>query len=364
MHDLPVEALDYDLPERLIARWPADPRDTARLLVVHRDSGTLEHRTVRDLPQYMHADDLVVFNNTAVFPARIAARRTDTGGRVEGLYLHDLPAGQWQMMLKSNGKLRPGQSIELLDADDQPSGIVVELQRRIDSQWAVRVESDQQPQQVLQRVGRTPLPPYILRARTHSSDDDPIVDAVDRVWYQTVYADPQLAGSVAAPTAGLHFTENLLAELDARGVERRYVTLHVGAGTFKPIDEPTLWQHIMHREHYDVSPEVCKSLKQATSERRRILAIGTTTVRTLESLPSPLSDPDLRITSQTDLCIAPGYQFKLVNAMMTNFHLPRSTLLALVAAFIGLDWLLDIYRQAIEREYHFYSYGDAMLILP
>jgi len=358
-HILPTSVLDYDLPEQLIATRPAEPRDSARMLVVHRGSDSLEHRRVRDLPEYLRSDDLLVFNGTCVLSARMVGRRVDSGGRMEGLFLSAAGDGTWRMMLRSNGRLREGQRIELSDGNEHGSGHILELIAPEEGagEWRVR-PMGKGASDWLQEVGRTPLPPYILRARHGESIDDEL----DRAWYQTVYADEARRGSVAAPTAGLHFTPDLLVAIDEVGTERRSVTLHVGAGTFKPITAETLQQHHMHREWYEVPPDTQDALRSAIGRR---LAVGTTTVRTLETLPDPLPAATAGpIVGETDLMIAPPYAFRHVDGMLTNFHLPRSTLLALVGAMVGLERLLSIYAEAMRREYRFYSYGDAMLILP
>ena len=365
---LPTAALDYDLPERLIATRPAEPRDSARMLVVRRSAGPIEHRSVRDLPEYLGAGDVLVFNDTAVVAARFFARRADTGGRLEGLFLEELAAGRWRLLLRAAGRLKPGHCLELVNAEGGNGGYDLQLEDRDGPEWIAQLRPPHQAPIVLEAVGCTPLPPYILRARR--SGHLRFNDADDRRWYQTIYADPGRRRSVAAPTAGLHFTRPLLEAIDRKEVQRRHVTLHVGPGTFKPITADTVAEHDMHAEWYEVSGEVMAALRAAKQARgegspRRILAVGTSTVRTLESLPDPLPpEGDASIIGETDLLIAPPYSFRHVEGMLTNFHLPRSTLLALVAAMIGLDRLLAVYREAIRREYRFYSYGDAMLILP
>lgn len=384
-HALRTDELEYELPERLIATKPAEPRDAARMLVVHLGRDELEHRHVRELPEFLRAGDVLVFNTSAVAPARLIGARADTGGRMEGLFLDEIAPGVWRVMLKSNGRLGEGTRMSLFNHAGEASGEEIELIERDEECWIVRVMSGGETMVVLDRVGRTPLPPYILRAR----GDAAIADALDRRWYQTVYADSSQRHSVAAPTAGLHFTPELLGAIDAKGVERLSIALHVGPGTFKPVAAETLEAHQMHTERFEISPAVMRRLvsqQSAVGNRQsgdephtanaecrmpsadgasRIIAVGTTTVRTLESLPSPL--PEVRdgpYRAETDLLIAPPYRFKLVDGMLTNFHLPRSTLLALVGAMVGLDRLKAIYAEAVRREYRFYSYGDAMLILP
>ena len=355
--DLATEELDYPLPPELIATRPAEPRDAARMMVVSRSGDRIEHARVRDLPDYLRAGDAMVFNTTAVTPARFRGRRAGTGGRVEGLFVEHAGAERWVVMLRSNGRLHAGDRIELFDRDGDESPHRLELVEPHTEGWTVTVQGGPD---VLDRVGLTPLPPYILKAR----DGGEISDLLDRGWYQTVYADPAQRRSVAAPTAGLHFTDDLLARLDGSGVGRIDVTLHIGPGTFRPITAPTLAGHEMHGEHYSVTPGAIAAMK---STGGRIFAVGTTAVRTLESLPNPLPDPaalDGPIQGCTRLLIAPPYEPRNFTGLLTNFHLPRSTLVALVAAIVGLDRLKAIYAEAAQRRYRFYSYGDAMLILP
>ncbi len=351
--------LDYELPPGLVAIRPAEPRDSARLLLVHRSNDRIEHRRVGDLPEILAPGDLLVFNTTAVLPARLVGQRADTAGHIEGLFLGELDDRCWRAMLRSNGRLRVGQRIDLVDADGRVSDHQIELIAREGETWIVRPTGDAAALAILQQVGRTPLPPYIRRARGPRDFDD----ATDRLWYETVYARVDQRESVAAPTAGLHFTPELLTRLAEAGVGRADVTLHVGPGTFKPITAASLDEHEMHSERFTVPPETLERLGSAHASR--VIAVGTTVVRTLESLPSPirptLGEP---VVARTDLLIAPPHEFKHVDGMLTNFHLPRSTLLALVGAMLGLDRTKSIYREAIAHDYRFYSYGDAMLILP
>ncbi len=346
-----TDELDYPLPESLIATRPAEPRDSARLLVHHVGRNETEHRRVSDLPAYLEPNDVLVFNASRVVPARLIGARVDSGGRVEGLYLDALPDRGWRCMLKSNGRLRTGVRIELVG----PRGgatTVIELIERDGAGWIVRADDPGDAATILERVGHTPLPPYILRARAEAVDD-----ATDRAWYQTVYATAA-ARSVAAPTAGLHFTPTLLDAIDAAGATRTEVILHVGAGTFKPVTADDLRDHDMHSEQYEVPDGALDALEAAVAAGGRRIAVGTTTVRALESATRGGG------VRATDLLIEPGYVFRRVDALMTNFHLPRSTLLALVAALTGLDRLKAIYAEAVDRGYRFYSYGDAMLVLP
>ncbi len=355
------DELDYDLPADRIATRPSEPRDAARLMVVSHQGEVIEHARVRDLPQYVQAGDCMVFNNTAVCPARLVGRRADTGGRVEGLFLEMVSARQGRCLFKSNGKLRPGQVLALVNAQQDVTGDELVLIDRSDEAWIVEPRANESLESVLDRSGHTPLPPYILKAR----DETPLdVDSLDRLWYQTVYADLARRRSVAAPTAGLHFTDELLHRIDAAGISRTELTLHVGAGTFQPIKTETLDAHVMHREWFEVSRTSIEKILNTRAAGGRIIAVGTTTVRTLESLPPAGELCDRDLTGSTELLIAPPYRFRLVDGLMTNFHLPRSTLLALVGAMVGLERLKSLYAEAVGLGYRFYSYGDAMLILP
>ncbi len=335
------------------------------MLVVRLSRESLEHRAVRDLPEYLEPGDLAVFNDTAVAPARFFARRGDAA--VEGLFLAETGEGRWRLMLKNARRFRPGDRLDLLNHAGTPAAYALELMERDDDgHWIALVTPPAPGGDVLDAIGHTPLPPYILRARADRAVQ--VDDGDDRRWYQTVYADPARRRSVAAPTAGLHFDRELLGALDTRGVRSARVTLHVGPGTFRPVTADTLDGHVMHREAYEVSAATVALLRaaRAPETRTRIIAIGTTTVRTLESLPHPLpvTIPEGGIARETDLLIAPPYDFRLVDGLLTNFHLPRSTLLALVGALVGLERLLEIYAEAVRREYRFYSYGDAMLVVP
>ncbi len=346
--------LDYELPHELIATRPAEPRDAARLLVVSRTGDRVDHVHVRDLPAYLDAGDAIVFNTTAVIPARLCGTRVATGGGVDGLFIEETGPGLWLVMLSRGGRLKAGDVIDL------GSGVRLTLSRRHPEGWIVETGTKEPAAAVLARAGRTPLPPYILRARRGAETPD----ALDRAWYQTIYAatTPTARHSVAAPTAGLHFTPDLLERLRAAGVERIDVTLHVGPGTFRPITAEVVADHVMHSEAYSVSAEAVEALRRARARGGRILAVGSTAVRTLETLPEGL--PPGAVSGRTDLLIAPPYAFRLVDAFLTNFHLPRTTLLALVAACLGVDRVREVYREAVRQKYRFYSYGDAMLILP
>ena len=354
MQPLSADDLDYPFDERHVATEPAHPRDAARLMVVDRARGTVEHASVRDLPRWLGAGDAMVVNRSSVLRARL--RTADT----EGLLLEPCPDGSWRMMLRRAKRFRAGDLLPLVGPHGGASGDAVELLARDAEAWRVRIVPavpGEPDDAAIERSGWTPLPPYILRAREarrEQGDDDR-----DRAEYQTVYADAAARGSVAAPTAGLHFTDALLAALAARGVRRAEVTLHVGAGTFRPVEAPDLASHPMHAERMHVPAATAAMLEERP--RPRIVAVGTTTVRALESLPEPL--PAAGWGGSTSILIAPGHRFRHVDALLTNFHLPRSTLLALVGAFAGLDRLKGLYALAQREGYRFYSFGDAMLVL-
>lgn len=370
---LPTSSLDYHLPPDLIATRPAQPRDASRLLVVSRsDPGLCEHRRFADVIEYLRPADLMVFNTSSVIPARIHARRTDTGGAVGGLYLSTRSDGAWILMLHAGGRLVPGLTLELKTAAGEATPFRLTLLERDRERWVARLggadggEVGGGAAEALRRAGATPLPPYILKSRRASGFEP--ADELDRAWYQTVYADPAAAASVAAPTAGLHFTPELLDRIASLGVRRADLRLHVGAGTFKPVETDFVESHPIHEEWIEVPSAAVAALEAARKRQGRVLAVGTTSVRALESLPHPV-DPRIRssgLFGPTSLMITPGFEFRWTDALLTNFHLPRSTLLALVSALFpqGVERMRRIYEVAVAERYRFYSYGDAMLILP
>jgi len=353
-----VEDLDYDLPPQLIATQPVEPRDSSKLLVMYRSKDEIEHSHVRNLPDYVGQGDALVFNRTSVLPARFLGQRVNTGGRIEGLFVNAVDETHWTVMLKSNGKLRSGQVIELRDNARKLYVHKLELIEQRPEGWLVGLLDSKYGTAILNEVGLTPLPPYILKARKDNRTK--IADSQDRQWYETTFADPDERRSVAAPTAGLHFTPDLLHRLDQKGVQRLDIVLDIGLGTFQPIKTKTIDQHEIHTEQFTVPNKTLEALRKNDS---RVIAVGTTVVRALESLPKPLPSSEA-IASSTKLLIAPPYQFKHIDGMLTNFHLPRSTLLALVGAMVGLERIKAVYSEAVDRKYRFYSYGDAMLILP
>ena len=347
-----TEALNYDLPTELIAQQPTDVRSDSRLLLLKRSSGELIDSTFSCIGEYLHSDDCLVLNDTKVVPARFFACRA-SGAKLEGLFLEEKTAGFWQIMLKPARKVKPGQIIIIKDRQKRAfctAKIVEKLDKGL---CLLEIQSDLDCESILEAIGFPPLPPYIKR------DANPTTAAMDKLRYQTVYA--RQSGAVAAPTAGLHFTDELIGQLKSRGVSFANITLHVGAGTFTPVTTDNLAHHDIHSERYSLNDADARIINAAKRAGGRIIAVGTTSVRTLETLASASAvEP---ASGTTNLFITPGYQFKMTDAMVTNFHLPKSTLLALVAAFAGLDEILRAYRHAVEKRYRFYSYGDAMLIL-
>ncbi len=341
--------LRFDLPQELIAQQPCADRSHCRLMVLDRSSRTIDHRAFGDLPGLLRPGDLLVLNRSKVLPARFEAYR-QTGGRIDGLFVRQLDQSTWQVLLRGKGRLQPGDRLGLA-AGRWAMTLQTRGQRGL---WTTSVEPAESPEKILQQIGQMPLPPYIHRDR-----QDPR-RPLDRDWYQTVYA--REPGSVAAPTAGLHFTEELLRRLQELGIGVAYVTLHVGLGTFHPVQTDSLAEHKMHSEDFELSEEIVEQIDRTRTGKGRVVAVGTTSVRVLETC----SDESGRLSPQngsTDIFIYPPYRFRCVDALITNFHLPESTLLALVFAFAGRDFVLDAYHQAVRQQYRFFSYGDAMLIL-
>lgn len=343
-----VDDLDYELPPELIAQAPATERSASRLLHYRRGDREFGHRSFSDLPGLLLAGDLLVMNDARVTPARFTLVKP-TGGRVEGLFVEQRSAERAFVMLKNLGPVKPE---AWLNFQRDPAAALRVVQRLEGGVVEVEVRGGRPLTEVLEAIGRMPLPPYIRRER--GSDER---DASDSQRYQTVYANTP--GSIAAPTAGLHFTPEVFAALDARRIERAFVTLHVGLGTFKPIEVDDLSQHPMHVERYELSATACEAINRAVRERRRLVVVGTTTARVLETQPPGDLTPHV---GETRLLISPPYEWKRVGALITNFHQPRSTLIALVAAFVGLEEQRRIYREAIAQRYRFFSYGDAVLI--
>ena len=338
---------DYELPAALIAQEPVEPRDHARLLVLCRASGALAHRHVYDLPELLSPGDLLVLNDTRVLPARLLGRRASTGGKWEGLFVQQLPDGSWELLCQTRGRLHPGERIHV-----DPGPLELELiAKRPDGRWKARPCTDASVLDLLDQFGRMPLPPYIRKGTAHAGD---------RTRYQTVYA--RQPGAIAAPTAGLHFTPELFDHLRQRGVAWAFVTLHVGLGTFRPIEVADYAHHPMHREWGELPAAAVAAITACRQRGGRVVAVGTTTVRVLET--AGRLGPLQPWSGETDLFIHPPYEFRVIGGLLTNFHLPRTTLLLLVAALAGAEQLRAAYTAAIAQRYRFYSYGDAMLVLP
>lgn len=349
---LPVDwqtaSYDYELPDSLIAQAPIEPRDASRMLVLPRDGGPIAHQSVRDLPEHLRAGDLLVFNDTKVIPARLYGRK-ESGAVVEFLLLRPLGEDRWLTLVKPGKRLKPGHKV-ILGANDELIADVLEATPT--GERIVKLHYDGDFWDVLDRVGEMPLPPYIAQKLARE----------DRDRYQTVYAKKE--GSVAAPTAGLHFTPELLATLTAKGVKTAFVTLHVGVGTFRPVSEDCILDHPMHTETYELDPATAELLNEHHRQPgKRIIAVGTTVTRTLEAIQQA-HGTFAACTGETNLFINPGYEFKAIDGLLTNFHLPKSTLLMLVSALAGRERVLAAYNEAVREQYRFFSFGDCCLILP
>lgn len=373
-----LDLYHYDLPPELIAKEPPARRDQARLLVYHRSSGQIEHCTIRDLPEFLRPQDLLVLNDTQVLPARLVGYRAKTGGQWEGLYLKSPEQGVWEVIGQTRGRLQPGESLivplpetrlattqemdragELTGEFGMPSRVLGEapsslklnlLEKTAEGGWLVHPEPAGTVVDLLQRFGMVPLPPYMQRQAPTD---------LDRERYQTLYA--RHPGSVAAPTAGLHFTPEILENCRKKGVQQACVTLHVGMGTFRPVTAERLEDHVMHAEWCQVTDEVAQAIRATRQMAGRVVAVGTTSVRTLESASQ--GGEIQPFCGETRIFIRPPYTFRSVDVLLTNFHLPKSTLLMLLASLVGREPLLDVYRQAIASRYRFFSYGDAMLVV-
>jgi S-adenosylmethionine:tRNA ribosyltransferase-isomerase len=346
-----VSDFDFDLPPELIAQFPAPTRTAARLLVVDRDAGNWTHSQIASLPGMLRPGDLLVVNDTRVFPARLLGHRVPSGGAVECLLVGHLEGDRWEALVHPGQKLRPGTLARFHSGDTALMAEILEQRfhgRRVIRLWR---EDEGVVDAAIEQIGHVPLPPYIKRPDA----------AVDRERYQTVYARNR--GSVAAPTAGLHLSEELLEVLPGRGVERAEVTLHIGYGTFKPVRTDRVEEHVVDPEWIEVTPPTAEAIRRAKAAGRRVVAVGTTTTRALESAAQAGAGQVVPLAQRTGLFIYPGFRFQAVDALLTNFHLPRSSLLMLVAAFGGRELVLAAYRDAVSQGYRFYSYGDAMLIV-
>lgn len=338
-----IKDFDYYLPEQLIAQTPLEKRDFSRLLVMDKKSGEVEHKYFYDIVDYLNEGDVLVLNNSKVIPARIFGNRANSGGQIETLLLKAVSNDEWEVLVKPGRKAMVGQ---VINYSDLMTGTVTSILE--DGKRTIKFEYDgSNIYEVLDKIGNMPLPPYIKKK----------LEDKDR--YQTVYAKD--VGSAAAPTAGLHFTDELLNKIKNKGVIIKYVTLHVGLGTFRPVKVDDITQHIMHSEHYYVPSDTAEEIKKAKDESRRVICVGTTSVRTVESA----FDKDGNLLKQADdtsIFIYPEYDFKIPDAIITNFHLPQSTLVMLVSAFSTRENVLNAYKTAIEKKYRFFSFGDAMFI--
>ena len=347
-----TEKLQFYLPSELIAQQPIPVRSDSRLLVVNRENAELIDSRFNKLGDFLQPGDCLVLNDTKVLPARFFGRRS-SGAKLEGLFLAESATGIWQVLLKAVRKVKTGEHIYLKNREKADFCRAEVLERKADGRCRLKIEVEADSEAVLNEIGFPPLPPYIKRG------DDTAAAAVDKLRYQTVYA--RKPGAVAAPTAGLHFTNQLIEQLKQMGICFAYLTLHVGTGTFKPITTENIEGHEIHPEPFSIDEVNARKINSTKDKGGRIIAVGTTSTRALETAAA---DSRIKAASgTTKLFIKPGYKFRITDAMITNFHLPKSTLLALVAAFAGLENILAAYSRAIEQKYRFYSYGDAMLIM-
>ncbi|WP_297453199.1 tRNA preQ1(34) S-adenosylmethionine ribosyltransferase-isomerase QueA [Persephonella sp.] len=330
---------DYYLPEELIAKYPVEPRDSCRLMVLDRKTQKIEHRIFRDIVDYLEEGDLLVLNDTKVIPARLIGRKT-TGAKIEILLLRPYTDNEWEVLIKNIKRLKPGQ--EVIIGEDFKA---VLLEKYQEGKARVKLIGDN-IKKLINKYGHIPLPPYIER-----EDEER-----DKETYQTVFARKE--GAVASPTAGLHFTQELLKKLEKKGIKKAFCTLHVGLGTFRPIQTEDITKHKMHEEFYQIPEETLQAIRETKEKGKRVIAVGTTVVRTLETYAQTGKKEGF-----SDIFIYPPYQFKMVDALITNFHLPKSTLILLVSAFAGKEFIFKAYNEAIQQKYRFFSYGDAMLIL-
>lgn len=334
---------DYDLPEELIAQTPPLKRDSSRLLVLDKETGEIEHENFSNIINYLNKGDVLVLNDTKVIPARIIGVKEETGAVIELLLLKDL-GESWECLSKPAKRLKVGTIITFGNGELKAEVI----EKLTDGLIRVKLIYEGILMEILEKLGTMPLPPYIHEKLS------------DQGRYQTVYA--KNIGSAAAPTAGLHFTKELLKKIEAKGVIITYVTLHVGLGTFRPVEEENILEHKMHSEYYIMSKETADILNKAKEEKKRIIAVGTTSTRTLETIATNNNGKFIETSGNTNIFIYPGYEFKAIDALITNFHLPKSTLLMLVSALAGKDNIFKAYKEAIDKKYRFFSFGDAMFI--
>lgn len=339
-----IDLFDFDLPEELIAQTPIGKRDESRLMLLNKKTGEIQHHYFKDIIRFLEKGDTLVLNNTKVLPARLLGLKKDTGAKIEILLLKQLENDRWETLVKPGKKLRPGH--EVIFGDGRLKGIIEEVTEA--GGRIVRFEYKGIFNEILDQLGNMPLPPYIKE------------QLEDKDRYQTVYA--KHIGSSAAPTAGLHFTEELLEQIRKKGINVVYLTLHVGLGTFRPVNTEVIENHQMHSEYYSLSEETANELNKAKEEGKRIIAVGTTSVRTLETVIDKETNRFTAKQGWTDIFIYPGYSFKAIDAMITNFHLPKSSLIMLVSALAGRENIMKAYREAVGNKYRFFSFGDAMFI--
>ncbi|MFD1138143.1 tRNA preQ1(34) S-adenosylmethionine ribosyltransferase-isomerase QueA [Paenibacillus urinalis] len=339
-----VDMYDFELPESLIAQTPLKERSASRLLTLNKETGEMEHHTFTDIIDFLNPGDTLILNDTRVIPARLFGVKEDTGAKAEVLLLHNLGEDRWETLVKPGKKLKKGAVIRFGDELSATIEEESDMGGRI-----IRFSYDGIFQEILDRLGQMPLPPYIKEKLE------------DKERYQTVYAKHE--GSAAAPTAGLHFTEELLARIQDKGISIGFITLHVGLGTFRPMSVDVVEEHVMHAEYYSLNQETADLINETKKRGGRVIAVGTTSCRTLETVGTQLEGKELTASSGwTDIFMYPGYEFKVVDALITNFHLPKSTLVMLVSALAGLEHIMTAYKEAVNQEYRFFSFGDSMFI--
>ncbi|MCF7848267.1 MAG: tRNA preQ1(34) S-adenosylmethionine ribosyltransferase-isomerase QueA [Kiritimatiellales bacterium] len=368
-----TDLFNYELPPELIAQHPAERRDMARMMVLHRDSGRIEHRAITDITDYLKTPDVLVLNNTKVIPARVFGHKESSGGKIELLLLEEIggtpspasmdsedavPPGTWKVLMKASRRPKPGDKLLLCSGKAR----AIMLEDGDQGEAVLQIETDRPLMEILDEEGVPPLPPYISR-----KDQSEEQIATDKERYQTVYSSEP--GAAAAPTAGLHFTPELLRTLANQGVKTAELTLHVGLGTFRPVSTDDITDHAMHHERYEVSAEAAHTICAAKQAGGRVVAVGSTSVRTLETLGADFPTIGKRFSTigkadgSTNIFIYPPYEFKVADTILTNFHLPKSTLLMMMSAFAGRERMLHAYEVAVQEKYRFFSYGDCMLIL-
>jgi len=342
-----TDLFNYELPPSLIAQHPPERRELARMMVLHRASGRIEHKVITDIVEYLHAPDVLVLNNTKVIPARIFGHKAASGGKVELLLLDETQPSEWKVLMKTSRRPKVGDELVLCSGKARATMLYDGEQ----GEAVLKIESDRPLMEILDEEGVPPLPPYISRKKQNPEQIEE-----DKIRYQTIYASEP--GAAAAPTAGLHFTPEIFRTLENQGVKKAELTLHVGLGTFRPVSAEIITDHEMHHERYAISEKAAQTISTAKSAGGKVVAVGSTSVRTLESLPRIE-----KAEGSTNIFIYPPYEFKMVDAILTNFHLPQSTLLMMMSAFATREQMLHAYEVAVQEKYRFFSYGDCMLIL-